>query len=203
LVFEFGADMSPVTHFLTGWVIANAAPFNRRERAVVTLAAAVPDVDGLGVIPEFLTRHSQHPLLWFSLYHHSLHTLLFTVVISVLAFFCSGRRWMPAAFAFLAFHVHLLQDLIGARGPDGYIWPIPYLFPFSNRWTWVWEGQWKLNAWPNVVLTVALICLTIVLAVRRGFSPVEIFSQRADKSVVAALRNRFGYTGSAASAENF
>lgn len=44
--------MSPVTHFLTGWVLANAADLNRRDRAVVTLAAVVPDADGLGVVAE-------------------------------------------------------------------------------------------------------------------------------------------------------
>ena len=184
--------MRPVTHFLTGWVLANAGPFERRERTIVTLAAVIPDVDGLGIIPELITRRTGHPLLWFSQYHHSLHTLLFAVVILVLAFFLSGRRWIPAVFAFIAFHAHLVEDLVGARGPDGYMWPIPYLFPFSSRWTWVWEGQWKLNAWPNVALTVALLIVTIAMAVRRGFSPVDIFSPGADKSVVAALRNRFG-----------
>src|SRR5579862_6308496 len=167
--------MSPVTHILTGWVIANAGPFNRRERTLITFAAVVPDIDGLGVIPELLTRHSQHPLLWFSQYHHSLHSLLFAVIVSLLAFFLSGRKWIPAAFALFAFHAHLFEDLVGARGPYGYIWPIPYLFPFSERWTWIWTGQWKLNAWPNVAITVALLCLTVVMAVRRGFSPVDIF----------------------------
>jgi inner membrane protein len=102
-------------------VMADAGPFNRRERAVITFAAVAPDIDGLGIIPELLTPHSQHPLLWFSQYHHSLHTLLFAVIVSLLAFFLSGRKWMPAAFAFFAFHVHLLEDLVGARGPDGRI----------------------------------------------------------------------------------
>lgn len=108
--------MSPVTHFLTGWLIANAGPFNRRERTIVTFAAVVPDIDGLGIIPELVTRQTQHPLLWFSEYHHSLHTLLFAVIVSLLAFFLSGQKWIPAAFAFVAFHLHLLEDLVGARG---------------------------------------------------------------------------------------
>lgn len=184
--------MSPVTHFLTGWVIANVGPFSRQERTIVTFAAVVPDVDGLGIVPELLTRHSQYPLLWFSQYHHALHTLLFAVVISVLAFFLSGQKWIPAAFALVAFHLHLLEDLIGARGPDGYVWTIPYLFPFSGRWTWSWNGQWQLNAWPNVAITVALLLVTIAIAIRRGFSPVDIFSPSADKSVVAVLRTRAG-----------
>ena len=187
--------MSPITHFLTGWAIANAAPLTRRERAVVTLAAVVPDVDGLGIIPELLTRHSQHSLLWFSEYHHALHTLWFAVFISVIAFSNSDRRLRVAGLAFLAFHVHLLEDLIGSRGPDGYVWPIPYLSPFSDRWTWVWHGQWKLNAWPNVTITIALLLITVFIAIARGFSPVEILSLRADIAVVRPLRARFGVLG--------
>lgn len=80
---------------------------------------------------------------------------------------------------------------MGSRGPDGFGWPIPYLFPFSGRWTWTWSGQWELNAWPNLVLTAALISVTLGIAIRRGFSPVEIFSAAADRAVVRALRKRF------------
>jgi inner membrane protein len=183
--------MSPGTHFFTGWVLANGADLTRRDRAVVTLAAVVPDVDGLGIVPEILTRHSQHPLLWFSQYHHALHTLLFALVVTVCAFFLSNRRWISATLAFVAFHLHLLEDLVGSRGPDGAIWPIPYLSPFSNRWIWTWGGQWKLNAWPNLALTVVLLCVTVWMAVQRGFSPVGLFSPKADASVVAVLRKRF------------
>lgn len=59
--------MSPVTHFLSGWVLANCAKLDRKDRALVTLACVIPDIDGLGIIPEILTRNSAHPLLWFSL----------------------------------------------------------------------------------------------------------------------------------------
>ena len=183
--------MSPVTHFLTGWVLGSVVGSDRRERAVITLASVVPDIDGAGLIPELLTRQSRHPLLWFSLYHHNLHTLLFAVVVSFVAFFLTGRKWTPAVFAFVSFHLHLLEDLMGSRGPDGFLWPIPYLFPFSSRWTWSWSGQWPLNAWPNVAFTVALISATIWIAIRFGFSPIEIFSRPADRAVVRVLRKRF------------
>jgi hypothetical protein len=49
--------LSPVTHFLSGWVLANVTPFDRRDRAIVALACVVPDVDGLGAIPEVLTNN--------------------------------------------------------------------------------------------------------------------------------------------------
>ena len=147
--------MSPITHFLTGWVVANTTTLDGRGRTIVTLAAVAPDVDGLGIVPEFITRHSQHPLLWFSQYHHALHTIWFAILVSIVAFFVSGRKWLPAGLAFFAFHVHLLEDIVGSRGPDGYVWPIPYLFPFSERWIWTWQGQWGLNAWPNIAITLA------------------------------------------------
>lgn len=182
--------MSPVTHFLTGWVFANCAKLDRKERAIVTLACVAPDVDGLGIIPELLTRNSPHPLLWFTLYHHSLHTLAFSVVIAGLAFALARQRWKTGLLAFLSFHLHLFEDVLGSRGPDGYQWPIPYLAPFSSALELAWRGEWGLNAWPNVALTVLLLLITFWLAWRRGFSPIEMISAKADAVFVRALRQR-------------
>ncbi len=183
--------MSPVTHFFTGWVLANCAGLNRRDRALVTLACVVPDVDGLGIIPEVLTRNSAHPLLWFTLYHHALHSLTFALVVAILAFALATRKWATGLFALLSFHLHLLEDILGSRGPEGYQWPIPYLQPFSSSLQLAWRGEWGLNAWPNMAITVVLLLVTLWLARRRGFSPLEMISARADAAVVAALRQRF------------
>jgi membrane-bound metal-dependent hydrolase YbcI (DUF457 family) len=183
--------MSPVTHFLTGWVFANCAQLERRDRALVTLACVVPDVDGLGIIPELLTRNSTHPLLWFTLYHHSLHNLAFALVIAAIAFVLAKNKWITALLAFFSFHLHLFEDVLGSRGPDGYQWPVPYLAPFSSWLQLSWGGQWGLNAWQNVAITVALLLVTLWLAWRRGFSPLEIISARADAAFVHALRQRF------------
>ena len=80
--------------------------------------------------------------------------------------------------------------MIGARGPDSHQWPIPYLLPFSNTWQWTWSGQWALNAWPNFFITVIALALAFYLAWRRGYSPLELVSSRADAAFVAALRHR-------------
>lgn len=123
--------MSPVTHFFTEWIFANSASLSRSERALVTFACVIPDVDGLGIVAEFLTRHSQHPLERFSAYHHSLHSFPFAVVVAAASFALATQRWKAAGLAFLSFHIHLLEDLLGSRGADGYQWPIPYFMPFS------------------------------------------------------------------------
>ncbi len=162
--------MSPVTHFLTGWVLANSASLSRRERALVTLACVVPDIDGLGIVAEYMTRNSRHPIEWFSTYHHSLHSLPFAIVVAAVTFALATQRWKTASLAFLSFHIHLLEDLVGSRGPDGYQWPIPYLAPFSRACELTWRGQWALDAWPNFAITISLLLMTFYLARKRGFS---------------------------------
>jgi inner membrane protein len=157
--------MNPITHILTGWCLAEAFPdLSRREQGLVTLAAVAPDLDGLGLVAELATRDTAHPLLWWTEYHHVLgHNFLFACVATLFA-----RRLLTGALVFLAVHLHILGDLAGSRGPDDYQWPIPYLWPFSDSPQLAWSGQWYLNAWPNIVLTIALLAMTFYLAWRRG-----------------------------------
>jgi inner membrane protein len=226
--------MSPVTHFFAGWLLASVSPagrpimLTRREKALVVAAAVAPEIDGLGIIPELLTRNTSHPLLWFSEYHHSLHTLAFALVCTLAAYIITGpmartgplaragcvsdftfgpairkpeastqasstRRshshpGLTAFLVFVSFHLHLLCDLIGARGPDGDQWPIPYLKPFSNAIQFTWHGQWALNAWQNFVITGFLLVATFWIAVKYGNSPVELVSERGNKELVRTLK---------------
>ena len=161
-----------------------------RDRALITLAGVVPDIDGLGAIPEVLTRNSAHPLEWFSRYHHHLHNLAFGLFVTALALALANHRLVTAGMALASFHLHLLEDIVGGRGPDGYPWPIPYLKPFSDVVNITWSGQWPLNAWPNFAITIALLIVTFYLAWKRGYSPLEMVSARADRAFVEALRRR-------------
>ena len=188
--------MNPVTHFLVGWSVGCLAPLSNRERAIVAFAGVAPDVDGLGVLVEIATRDSQKPLLWFSDYHHVLgHNLGVALAVMTLAFFLAKRRFLTASLAGLSFHLHILGDVLGGRGPDGHTWPISYLLPFSDSWQLTWSGQWALNAWPNFVITGICLWFTFYFAWKRGHSPVEIVSPRANTAFVRTLRRRFGEPG--------
>ena len=191
--------MSPITHFLMGWAVVSTAPsLTKRERAIVTWASVVPDLDGLGIVAEVATRHSQHPLNWWSEYHHVLgHNLGFALFVCAFSFALAQHKLKTGILVFVSFHLHLLGDLLGARGPDGEQWPIPYLLPFSSRLQLTWSGQWALNAWPNLAITAALLLLACVLAYRRGYSPLEMFSSKADQAFVTALRRRFRFNAPA------
>jgi hypothetical protein len=185
--------MNPASHFLISWTVANTAEISRRDRVLVTLTGVVPDFDGVGIIAELLTESTATPLIWYSKYHHVLgHNLLFSLILVIGVFLLSVRRWMSATLAFLAFHLHLIGDLVGSRGPDGYQWPIPYLYPFSAQWTLAWPGQWELNAWPNILITALVLGVTLYSAWKQGRSPLEMISLKADAAFVTGLRKRFG-----------
>lgn len=186
--------MNPVTHFLIGWTVANSAEVPRRDRALITLASVIPDLDGLGLIAEVATKDSARPLTWWSDYHHVLgHNVGFAVLVGVTVAAFGRSRLKATLLALLSFHLHLLGDLVGARGPDGHQWPIPYLLPFSNNLQLTWSEQWPLNGWPNFLLTFVLIAWALMLARKRGYSPLEIISARADRTVVETLRRRFPF----------
>ncbi len=193
--------MNPLTHGLLGWLLANSAPLCRRDRILVTAAAVAPDLDGLGIVVELATRHSDHPLPWFSQYHHLLgHNLCATAVTATVVAALAVRRGVTTALAVASFSLHIVCDVLGSRGPDGHQWPIPYLVPFAD-WSWTWSGQWSLNSWQNAAITIAALVAAGWLAWRRGASPIECLSLRADTVVVAALRRRFGAPGTGRSEE--
>ena len=185
--------MGPVTHLLLGWTIANTAALSRRDRSLVALAGIAPDLDGLGMVVDACTRHSAAPTHYFSDYHHVLgHNLGFGLLYFAAAFAIAKRKLLTLALVAISFTVHILADVVGGRGPEGYQWPMSVLQPFSDSLVLTWEGQWMLNAWPNFVITGVLLCVAFYLAWRRGFSPVSIVSTRADGAFVAVLRRRFG-----------
>ncbi len=184
--------MNVITHALIGWTVASSVQtLSKREKFLVTLAGVIPDIDGLGAPVEILTRDSSNPLLWWTEYHHTLHTLLFCAIFCSVALLLSSRKILTTFLSALSFHLHILGDVLGARGPDGYQWPIPYLRPFSEKWQLVWEGQWELNAWPNIVITIILLILAFRLAWLRGYSPLYFFSEKADKVFIETIRRRF------------
>jgi inner membrane protein len=184
--------MNPITHTLASWTVANVSKnLEKRDMLLITAAGISPDIDGFGVAVEYLTRDTSYPLLWWTDYHHSLHTIFFCIIVCVATALFARKKLLTTALAAFAFHVHIFCDLIGARGSDGYQWPIPYLRPFSEAWQLAWEGQWQLNAWPNIAITIVLLLITFRLAWLRGYSPIGLVSGKADIAFVETIRKRF------------
>jgi hypothetical protein len=98
--------------------------------------------------------------------------------------------WRVALLALLVFHLQVLCDFVGSRGPDAVdLWPIFYLGPSTKDSMWIWRGQLPLDAWPNRLLTAGLFLWSLWLAVQLGYSVVGVFSARLDRRFVAVLRH--------------
>jgi hypothetical protein len=183
--------MNPITHFMASWTLAEACAQDRRERLWICLAGVAPDLDGLGVTidiaNQFLGRERTY---YFFTYHHFLfHGLFGALVVTAIARLAGVARLKALASVFLSFHLHLLCDFVGARGPTrDDLWAIHYLGPFTYKGSWQWTNQWPLNGWQNMLISVLLLAWIIFRAVRTGASPVSLFSPRINDVVVATLR---------------
>lgn len=186
--------MNPITHLFAGWTLGDLTTQDQRDRALIAWSGVAPDLDGLSFLPDVINRLlNRPPTDYYFQYHHLLaHGLPAAVLCGVAVFASARHRMRTALLAFASFHLHLLCDLVGSRGPDkAEIWPIAYLQPLSGRLAFAWSGQWALNAWPNIALTLLLMAFIFVRAVRTGHSPVSLFSTGADRAFVNTLRARF------------
>ncbi|MDK2596759.1 metal-dependent hydrolase [Pseudoalteromonas obscura] len=173
--------MAPGTHFLLSWTISTTLLKYRRERTLVTVSGVVADVDGLGLAVDLLTGTSN----WYGQLHHVVtHNLATSIVLaSICAWLASVQKHVVWALSFICFHLHILCDVMGSKGPDGFQWPIYYLYPLSSEFTLVWAQQWLLNGWQNQLFTATLLLASLYIAVDKNITCLEVLSVRMDAEV--------------------
>jgi hypothetical protein len=170
--------MMPGTHFLASWLIANTKRLGRADMAAIVVAGVISDLDGIGYPVQWLSPART----WNTDYHHVVGHNLWACLLVTLLVVLWRRKLLVAILAFAAFHVHLLCDVVGSGGPTGELWSILYLWPLSHTETLV-KWQWPLNSPINMAITLFMEVAMLVLAVRRGYSPIVLFSPRADQYV--------------------
>ena len=183
--------MSPITHFLVGWVGLERLQASRRDKALVVLAGLAPDLDGLGLVPDFATRALGLPVTDYYLAFHRMygHGLPAALLIAAVAGALGVRRYRVALWAFVSVHLHFVCDLIGSRGTDPEdIWGIYYFAPFTKAYELSWSGQWPLVGWQNTLISALLLWMVMLRATALGYSPLALVRQPADAVFVATLR---------------
>lgn len=175
--------MSPGAHLLASWLLANSALRSQRERRLVALAGLAPDLDGLGwLVDRTVAANGGSSDYYFAYHHLILHNLPASLALAGLAAWLAATcRWRTFALALLAIHLHFLLDVIGSKGPDGYQWPIPYLLPFTPDHAWTWSGQWELDAWPNLAITLAMLAIAGLWSWKCRYSFIEVISTTLDR----------------------
>jgi hypothetical protein len=128
-------------------------------------------------------------------YYHKFHHLWLhgwpgALLVAIVLTCFARQRLRVTLLCLVTFHLHLLCDLLGSRGlSPSDLWPICYSEPLLRHPVWFWKGQWKLDGWQNLSIFVVIFALSVWVAIKRGYSFVEVFSQRADAVVVSVLRN--------------
>ena len=169
------------THLAISWLIGQGLS-ERRDRRLVAWAGVVPDLDALSLLAGASA---------FSRFHHGVtHGVVAAAAVTLATAVFARRRLRAAGLALVAFHVHLMCDLLGS----GVDWSIAYFWPFSSR-EFVTPYGWPLASWQNVLITVvALFCIGWI-GVTRGRTFTETFlPAKADQAVVAVLRRRFRFS---------
>lgn len=171
--------MAPGSHLLISWLVGANIFKARRERVLVAIAGLAPDLDGLGLIVDKVSGTTSY----FFQYHHYLGHSVFSAVIiaSIAAVFAKVQKLTLWCAAFFVVHLHLLCDLLGSKGPDGYQWPIYYLYPLNISYSISWAHQWELNAWQNMVIMLLLLVVSFYYAATERITFLEVFSYRLNE----------------------
>jgi len=185
--------MSPGAHFIASWLVGVAGTDNARDRKLVTLAGVLPDLDGLGLVADVVNgwftggKAGWH---YYHRYHHYLtHGWPAALVITGLLVCFARRKGRTALLCLLTFHLHLLCDLLGSRGPGPEdFWPILYSAPLFRKPVWIWPGQWPLYCWQNGLIFAALLIPAVWISARNDFTFLEIFGRRVDSTFARMLR---------------
>lgn len=185
--------MSPIAHFIGSWLVSAVTGDNPRDRRLITLAGVLPDVDGAGMVVDVvkhLTTGAELNFAYYQKYHHIwLHgwpgAVLIAAVLAALAH--QPRRVVWACL--ITFHLHLLCDLLGSRGPSpADLWPICYGEPLLRHPVWFWKHQWRLDGWQNTVVFLAMFGSAMWITVKRGYSFAELLGRRADAAFTGVVQ---------------
>ena len=175
-------------HLFLSYLLPWRIPLARRDRIVATLAGLAPDADA----PILLAMGRD---AFVDLHHDFTHHLAGAALAAAAGWWFGRRRAATAALAAAAWCGHLLLDMAGAgdrRPGEPFAYPLPLLWPFSDRPFDPFPFAWPLASWQNGVVMAAAILLMARLAVVEGRTVLEVFSLRLDAAVVRALRARFG-----------
>src|SRR5688572_7554152 len=118
--------MWDIGHAQVGWFSGWLAGLRRRDRVIVAIAGAVPDIDGLSLLFGIDA--------YFAAHHVWLHNVWTAMLAGLAASLLAERRMVTALLAMSAVLLHILSDGLGllAQAP---LWPL-------SRWSfWPSNGN--------------------------------------------------------------
>lgn len=161
--------MSPIVHGMIAWLVAVLFAKDVNDRRLITIAGVVLDIDGIFIL---FDRSA-----YFELHHTFSHSFVFGILVAITAYTLSVDRVKVFAGALAAFSLHVITDLVVTN------WSVALLSPFSDYRLTVGQDPAVVAIVYPVVFFVSL-GLILVIAYRKGISPVEFVSERLDGYLV-------------------
>ena len=171
--------MSPILHGMLAWLVAVMISKNVNDRRLIVIAGVIPDIDGIFILFDQAAYNT---------YHHTFgHSLVFGIMVALVASFLSSDKTKVAIAALGAFSLHLFSDIIGSN------WAIQPFCPISE---WAVGNPAFLT---NVIIYDIInpgtffIAFFIIAAIAffKGFTPFEFLSEKLDNKLVEILIKPF------------
>ncbi len=183
--------MSPGQHFIISWVTANTIPLDRKSRVCITISGLIPDIDGFGYILDRISPFFGSYTNYYAQYHHVYgHNIFAALMVAVAFALLCNKKITVFVLSLLAFNLHILCDIAGARGLDGHQWPIAYLYPLFPNVQITWSGQWALSSWINSFIGVSFFLIALIIARYRHITFFELLSLRFEREVCKVAKQR-------------
>ncbi len=164
--------MSPIGHLQYGWWFAHWGEFGRRERAIIALAGAGPDLDGLSLLAGGDAFLKYHHILF-----HNVGAVAGALVIAGALLWNKPKAWLLTVFAF---GMHVVEDYITV-GWTQHPW-MPLTFAPVNLAdhlpNWVVQGAFQYSAMAFIV------GMTVWIYTRHKRTPLEIISPALDRLII-------------------
>lgn len=164
--------MSPIVHGMVAWLVAVLFAKQVNDRRLITIAGVVPDIDGIFIL---FDRAAYHEL------HHTFgHSILFGILVAIIAYALAKDRIKAFAGAIAAFSLHVISDVAVTN------WSVAVLSPLSDYRLYLYQD-------PSLVAVVYpaifFVCFGLILftAYRRRISPLEFISEKWDRYVLGKL----------------
>lgn len=168
----YPACVSPVAHMQYGWWFAHWGAFGRRERAIIALAGAGPDLDGLALFGGAEVYHRYHHILF-----HNAGSVIGAAVLSGFLLRRNLRAWMLTVFAFA---MHIVEDYLTVAW-NQYPWR-----PFSQAAVNLGDHVpvWMVQGVLQTIAMVVAIGTTVWIYWKYQRTPLEIVSPALDRLLV-------------------
>lgn len=178
-------------HLLLSWLGAAALLHNRRERILVAYSGLASDLDGFGWLYDQFNNSTN---LYLAFHHKAGHGIFAAIIFAVaVGWLARCQRLKAALCAFAAVHLHILCDLVGSQGADGFQWPIYYFYPFFPDVEITLDLQWDINAWQNRLILFLAMCTAVWYFYSRKVCFFEVFGvdfERAAINLLATAKRR-------------